>query len=132
MAKALYEQGFTQNREISWLRFNNRVLDEAKDPSVPLFERMKFAAIHQSNLDEFFAVRVGSLYEMRKVSPSLADSKSGLTAKQQLDQIYSRARKEVGGQAVLGRQGRESTPWLTERHGYDPTLRNAEGIAFAG
>ena len=50
------------NRELSWLKFNKRVLDEAADESVPLMERMKFVAIFTSNLDEFFMIRVGSLY----------------------------------------------------------------------
>ena len=56
---------FTQNRELSWLRFNQRVLEEARDESVPLMERMKFVAIFTSNLDEFFMIRVGSLYGIR-------------------------------------------------------------------
>ena len=55
---------YTQNRELSWLRFDQRVLEEARDKSVPLLERMKFVAIFTSNLDEFFMIRVGSLYEI--------------------------------------------------------------------
>ena len=58
---------YTQERELSWLRFNERVLDEARDESVPLFERLKFAAIFTSNLDEFFMIRVGSIYDMTLV-----------------------------------------------------------------
>ena len=55
---------YTQNRELSWLRFDQRVLEEARDKSVPLLERMKFVAIFTSNLDEFFMIRVGRLYDM--------------------------------------------------------------------
>ena len=94
MGKYLYEDGYTQNRELSWLRFNSRVLDEAKDSSVPLLERLKFIAIHMSNLDEFFAVRCGSLFEMRKMNPKNIDAKSGYTAKEQLDLIYREARRQ--------------------------------------
>lgn len=79
---------FAQNRELSWLRFNQRVLREAQDTSVPLLERMKFVAIFTSNLDEFFMIRVGSLFDMDHADPENIDERSGLTAKEQLDEIY--------------------------------------------
>ena len=79
---------YTQNRELSWLRFNQRVLEEAQDLSVPLLERMKFVAIYTSNLDEFFMIRVGSLYDMVMMEDNSIDSRSGMTAKEQLDAIY--------------------------------------------
>ena len=64
---------YTQDRELSWLRFNERVMDEAWDEGVPLFERLKFAAIFTSNLDEFFMIRVGSLFDMSQpASPAPA------------------------------------------------------------
>lgn len=78
---------YTQNRELSWLRFNQRVLEEAKDETVPLMERMKFVAIFTSNLDEFFMIRVGSLYDMAEVDNKKCDSRSGMTPKQQIEAI---------------------------------------------
>ena len=65
MIRNLYKEGYTQNRELSWLRFDERCLNEAKDLSVPLLERMKFVSIFSSNLDEFFSVRVGSLTDRK-------------------------------------------------------------------
>ena len=84
---------FTQNREISWLRFNQRVLEEASDPRVPLLERLKFLAIFTSNLDEFFMVRCGSLYDQMLFDPDRTDAKSGMTPKEQLQVIYKDARR---------------------------------------
>ena len=86
--KALPEFGYTQNRELSWLRFNRRVLEEAADPTVPLLERLKFISIFTSNLDEFFMVRVGSLFDLSMISPNEIDNKTGLTPRQQLERIY--------------------------------------------
>lgn len=86
MGKEILE--YTQNRELSWLKFNQRVLQEAKDQSVPLLERMKFVSIFTSNLDEFFMIRVGSLFDMASMGDHSVDSRSGLTPKQQLEKIY--------------------------------------------
>ena len=88
MTQKSWEQGYTQNRELSWLQFNARVLAEAEDENVPLLERFKFLAIFTSNLDEFFMIRVGSLCDMATVDKEHTDSKSGLTAKEQLHLIY--------------------------------------------
>ena len=79
---------YTQNRELSWLKFNKRVLEEAQDPTVPLLERMKFVAIFTSNLDEFFMIRVGSLFDMIQTDPNTIDSRSGLTPGEQLEMIF--------------------------------------------
>lgn len=79
---------YTQNRELSWLRFDRRVLEEAADPSVPALERLKFISIFSSNLDEFFMVRVGSLFDLARMTPDDTDSKTGWTPTQQLHHIY--------------------------------------------
>lgn len=82
------EAVYTQNRELSWLRFNDSVLSEAMDESVPLLERLKFISIFTSNLDEFFMIRVGSLHDLEALGSSSVDKKSGMTATQQLRAIY--------------------------------------------
>ena len=89
MTDAIWNQGYTQNRELSWLEFNARVLAEAEDEAVPLLERFKFLAIFTSNLDEFFMIRVGSLSDMAALEPNRRDTKSGLTAGEQLSRIYA-------------------------------------------
>lgn len=85
-------RNYTQNRELSWLRFNDRVLDEAMDESVPLLERLKFIAIFTSNLDEFFMIRVGSLTDLKNLDQGGIDQKSGMTAAEQLTAIYDAVR----------------------------------------
>ncbi|MDR0947117.1 MAG: polyphosphate kinase 1 [Ruminococcus sp.] len=83
-------KNFYDNRELSWLKFNERVLDEARDPNVPLGERLNFAAIFQSNLDEFFMIRVGSLCDCVLVGDAAPDNKTGFSAETQLELIYKR------------------------------------------
>ncbi len=75
------------NRELSWLEFNRRVLDLAKDKNVPLAEQFKFSAIYASNLDEFFMIRVGSLYDRTLLKKDETENKTGLTAAEQLGEI---------------------------------------------
>lgn len=79
---------YTQNRELSWLRFNLRVLEEAEDDSIPALERLKFVSIFSTNLDEFFMVRVGSLFDISAGAPDQTDNKSGMTPDEQLNSIY--------------------------------------------
>ena len=109
-AKAKPEQdvSFTQNRELSWLRFDDRVLDEAFDERVPLFERMKFVEIFGSNLYEWFMVRVGGLTDLATLKKPPLDSRSGLTPDGQLDAIFAElpamiARHEEAYDLVGGR-----------------------------
>jgi len=83
-----YDTSYTQNRELSWLKFNERVLDEALDETVPLFERLKFIAIFSSNLDEFFMIRVGSLLDLSRLKNPPIDNKTGLTPQAQLENVF--------------------------------------------
>ena len=89
---------YTQNREISWLRFDDRILDEAYDETVPVFERLKFCEIVESNLDEWFMIRVGGLSDLASLKNQPKDNKSNLTPDEQLDAIF------------------EALPALVERH----------------
>ena len=81
------------NRELSWLKFNGRVLEEAADESIPFCERLSFLSIFQSNLDEFFMVRVGSLHDMMFLKKEVRDNKTNMTAREQLDAIFPKVRK---------------------------------------
>lgn len=86
-------KAYMQNRELSWLTFNERVLDQSVDPNVPLLERMKFIAIWRSNLQEFFMVRVGSLLDLEFAKEAIYDSKTGMTPTEQLESVYARVRE---------------------------------------
>jgi len=78
----------TRNRELSWLKFNERVLEEACDGTVPLLEQLKFVSIFASNLDEFFMIRVGSLHDLSLIQEDHFDNKSGMTPQQQLKAVF--------------------------------------------
>ncbi|MCD8316134.1 MAG: polyphosphate kinase 1, partial [Eggerthellaceae bacterium] len=81
---------YLQNRELSWLDFNERVLDQGADPTVPLLDRLNFISIFWSNLQEFFMVRVGSLTDLSLLKQTIIDTKSGMTPSEQLSAVYKR------------------------------------------
>ncbi|MGI6046196.1 MAG: polyphosphate kinase 1 [Eggerthellaceae bacterium] len=81
---------YCQNRELSWLTFNERVLDQGSDTSVPLLERLNFVSIFWSNLQEFFMVRVGSITDLSLVKANITDSKTGMSPKEQIEAINER------------------------------------------
>ena len=96
------------NRELSWLKFNERVLEEAESDLTPLCERLSFASIYQSNLDEFFMVRVGSLIDQEHLSPELRENKTNMTPAEQLEAVMHavrqlNARKDFIYAKLLGR-----------------------------
>src|SRR5581483_10151083 len=84
---ALEDPSLYFNRELSWLEFNRRVLEEARDPAVPLLERIKFLAIFESNLDEFFMVRVGGLQQKVQAGIAYGSGADRMPVTQQLEQI---------------------------------------------
>ena len=84
---------YMMNRELSWLKFNERVLNEAGNPRVPLAERLTFAAIYQSNLDEFYRVRVGTLMDQMESSEVVRENKTNMTSKAQVKAILKATRE---------------------------------------
>lgn len=105
---AVCEKQVYMNREISWLKFNERVLEEAESEKNPLCERLSFVSIYQSNLDEFFMVRIGSLIDQMLVDKNIRENKTDMTAGEQLDAVLERVqtlneRKDLVYGKLMGR-----------------------------
>lgn len=98
------ENVYMMNRELSWLKFNERVLNEAGNPGVPLAERLTFASIYQSNLDEFYGVRVGTLMDQSEYSESERDNKTNMTSKEQVKAIIKATRELDKKKAIIFEQ----------------------------
>ena len=116
---------FMQNRELSWLRFNERVLDEANDNLVPLIERLKFVSIFTSNLDEFFMVRVGSLFDLSLINANEKDNKSSMIPIEQLEAIYAEVRPLYKKREAIYNNIENS---LRDYHIYSLDIDELEGI----
>lgn len=102
--KKTEENVYMMNRELSWLKFNERVLNEAGNPRVPLAERLTFASIYQSNLDEFYGVRVGTLMDQSEYSESERDNKTNMTSKEQVKAIIKATRELDKKKAIIFEQ----------------------------
>ena len=125
-AKGLHTyKPYYYNRELSWLKFNERVLDEAIDKEVPLCERLSFVSIFQSNLDEFFMVRVGTLTDQMIFSADARDNNTQMTAKEQLSEIFT----SVG--ELLRKKDRAYLNLMSEIGEYGIELISFNDIEFA-
>ena len=118
---------YLENRELSWLKFNKRVLEEAVDPDTPLLERLSFSAIYQSNLDEFFMVRVGSVTDKAKDKKTKKDSFSGMTPSQQLDAIFTAVRRlQPSVEEALLTSMKELAPYGFEHVSFDKASKDEQ------
>ena len=140
MAEQLYE-----NRELSWLKFNERVLEESEDERTPLCERLSFISIFQTNLDEFFMVRVGSLHDEMLLKDNTRENKTNMTAEEQLEAIRERVkelikRKDISYANLMGQVEHEGIhiinfQKLDERQGAyrrtaRPRIRRPGSVSF--
>lgn len=97
----LKPEPYMMNRELSWLRFNERVLNEAGNPAVPLAERLTFVSIYQSNLDEFYRVRVGTLMDQMESKEVVRENKTNMTSEEQVKAILQETRDLDQKKAVI-------------------------------
>ena len=113
-----------QNRELSWLKFNERVLEEAENPENPLCERLTFASIYQSNLDEFYMVRVGSLVDQMLLAKDIRENKTNMTPEEQLDarllREFEEAKNKQFKNAVVHLFPAKMIPVMLEAGAIDP------------
>ena len=118
---------YLENRELSWLKFNKRVLEEAVDPDTPLLERLSFSAIYQRNLDAFFMVRVGSVTDKAKDKKTKKDSFSGMTPSQQLDAIFTAVRRlQPSVEEALLTTMKELAPYGFEHVSFDKASKDEQ------
>lgn len=102
--KKIKKSPYMMNRELSWLKFNERVLNEAGNPKVPLAERLTFVSIYQSNLDEFYRVRVGTLMDQMDVSEVVRENKTNMTSEEQVKAIIRETRELEEKKTVIYEQ----------------------------
>lgn len=118
---------YLENRELSWIKFNKRVLEEATAPETPLLERLSFSAIYQSNLDEFFMVRVGSVTDKAKEKNTKKDKFSGMTPSQQLDAIFTAVRRlQPNVEEALRATMKELEPYGFEHVSFDKATKEEQ------
>lgn len=122
---------YTQNREVSWLNFDNRVLDEAFDETVPLFERLKFVEIFGSNLDEWFMIRIGGLSDLARLKHQPTDNKSNKTPSEQLSTVFDilpslLSRQETAWAQVTGELANHGLAYV---HPSDYTETDIDAVA---